>query len=220
MRIKNKKTILKIIMLGAIASAIVSLFVPNVTFDYLDVLKKNGNEYPEVYCKIEYSPLIIHFVGYNYEDGENPIVYDRYKILYGLIKTESGKGKGIHFSGTTDYDITNSDNLLVSKAGFDFLTIVGLIFFLVLFSYFCYKIFREDEYNTRYLLYESLLLLVIVIGYPISIYYSYYIIDINNMGFIDSLIFGYGFYLMIVSTVLFFISYLLKKHFFDIKEAK
>ena len=198
----------------AISFAFVSFFVPCISFDYLDVLEKNGYKNPEIYCKIEYSPFIIHFIGYDYRDSENPNINHNYRILYGLIPTQKGKGN-LGFSGTTDYDIAeNNKNLLVSGAVFDFLSIIGLILFIVLFFYFCYNIIRNQEYNTRYLLYEAILMLTLLIIYPVSLYYSYKIIDIKNLGFANSLIIEYGFYMMVVSTILFFTSYLLKKHFF------
>jgi len=219
MQEKNKKTILNIIILMAISFAFISLFAPINCIDYSDVLEQNGYENPDLYWKIEQSIFLKDFSEYDYRYPDSPQEFHRYTIFH-FLKFETGISTG-EFTSISDYDVSseNNKNLQLSNSLINMAGILISFFFFVLFIYFSYKIIKNLENKPgRYILYNAVLFIIIFVSVIISGIYINYLKDVNNLGYMDAWYFGYGFYLMIGSIVLFFMAYFLTRYYLDYKE--
>ena len=220
MQEKNKKTLLKIIFLSAIALMITSIFSPIISFDYSDVLKEYGYNNPDWYWTAEGSLFVDKLSVFTFSEEMNKKVSEfyRYTIL-ALFRIEIGE-KG-DWTEITDYNIdkeTLFSKGLTSMVGFVFSSIL-----LFLFIYFCYSYIKYNyNYNrkNKYLLFLGFVTLILVIFKIIGVYMNIDYHDTQNIGYTNFLTFGYGFYLACIGIFLFFISYFIQYYFLNFSNNK
>jgi len=217
MQDKNKKNILKIIILISISIAIISFFIPMISFDYSDVLKDMGYE-PKLYTKREDSFLFNHISGYDHRDDKPYSEYHRYVFLYFIEFEEGNKDLKDKFFTVTDYDV---ENPILSKGMANVIDISMMLIFFPMFIIFSYLIIRKlNNIKLRNLLYLSIIMFIIIISTISIVYYLYDFIDIDNLGYVNYLNFGHGFYLACASIILLFAAILIQHIFKKNKKLK
>ncbi len=213
MQNKDKKTILNLIIICALAFAIVGFFVPVSSVSYSDVLVENGYEQPDLYWVKSGSLLSDYFSVYDYRDSNKPSEFHRY-TFFNFLKFENGEPSG-EFSSITDYD-SNVENNWEGPLSYSLIRNIEFIFSLLLFLlfiFFCYKIFKNNAFKQNNLiLYLGLVVLVTFFYALFSYYYGTILRDVNNLGYANVLKFEYGFYLTILSIILLLSLYILKKY--------
>jgi len=221
MKEENKKILLNLFVLAGFSLSIVSLFMPVTCFDFSDVYKNTGLEPLEVNYKREnyilLSLLVSHDSEYDYRISEKSPVYERYSFAFN-INFEKGEPTGVFYKYEYYDHASENENILShGSAERSFLTIVCRILFLVLFFYFILKGFKKiQNKSNRYLLYAGFIFMLGTIIMLILIYDSFRVADNLKLGYVDVLTFGYGFYLVVASVALFFISYLFQNHLLGI----
>jgi hypothetical protein len=209
---KNKKFILKLIVIFAIVIATTSLFLPFTSFDLRDYYKENGINY-DAYWKYDMSYVIYHFSTYDntIEAASN---YDKYVILTAIPISETGQFSDKFQSMWANENIPNSS---ITATRISSTTI--LILFLFLFSFLSYQSFKYCILKkTRYLFYSGVIILIGVVCLISYAIITMNIIDSNNFGYNNYRTYGPGFYLMIVSIILFFIAHLMQTYFLKLPE--
>ena len=206
----DKNNILSYLILIALASSIASLFAPTTSLSMLDV-----NEYYEIddfthYWEATGSFFYRTVTGYEIRNSDNPTVL--YNKLHVLIFEFTGGEHPEQFTSTlTDY--YSEENSIISLT---FHNLVYLVFFsiaTIFFVFYYYKTYQNINYKkSKYSLYCGTILLIALIFNIASTYYYNNFVDRQNRGFIYFTKFEYGFYLMIASIVLFFITYFLQTH--------
>ncbi len=222
---KHKKTILRLIVLSAIVLSITAMFTPIACYDGSDVLKElYGIENPEKYIKIELSPLLHHGAGYNFSDPDSPSEHHQYRF-FNLLKFETGKpvtiDSSLYLSTLFDEPYPIEDDLFFSG------NIAGLIYallspiFLFFYAYICYKgIENIGIKKTRYFLHIGILSSIVGIIFIATFYYLINIIDFGNWGLTNFITLGYGFYIGITATVLFFLAYIMQNYYVKYPKEK
>jgi len=193
---KNKKLLLNLIILLAVAFSIVSLFAPVISYDNSPWYNDYGLK-PSEYWKHDYG------IFYNHDlRGDKSV--NVYRILH-IIEFKEGK---IGLSIWDSSIITN----------FSFILISGILLFS-LFSYFCYKSIKVDDHKkTRYLFYAGISMVATISAFILSLHStagSFY-----NSRFPGEVVFklGYGFYCMLAASILFFVAYSIQYYFVDFSE--
>jgi len=215
MKTKNEKVLLNLVVLSAVATAVITVFVPVICWDQSEVLENSGIEHPELYCTLGYSTLSFKYYSiYDYRDKNSLSEYHRYGFLGFAIFESGNQDLTKEFSVITDYDI--KDSSFFSQSVMSMLDAVIPIVWLIFLAYFCYKALRGTSQNKQvYFLYAGLVTLLMLIVKIIGVYLTFEYIDINNQGFTSGLSFGYGFYILTVSIILFFTMFIVQNCFLD-----
>ena len=197
--------------------AISSMFLPIYSFDLSDVLEKNGITDYQVNWKKDMSLIIESYETYDFNLDEEKPVYIRYKFLIFDIYS-SGEDT---FGDYSAYNSFSENNINPNLSGFVLITTTFI--FIGLFLYFIYCIFNKIQKNkTRYYLYCAVLILIILISYILFKRSIFENMDINNLGYLDSLEYGIGFYTYILAIVLLLVAYHLQSYLLqsDLKKVK
>ena len=220
MKEKDKKLLLKLIVIVAIAIGFLYLFVPSFFIDFSDLSKYSGVENPEKYVKIEYAPFLIHEIAYDFSNSDDPSEYHIYYFL-NILKFETGEARDIsspHMQNPDIYYINKSSNFINI---FYMSTFLALIIVPILIFYFLYKGFKSiDNKKTKYFLYAGFVNLIVFVFYITAYFYFIKSMDIYNLGYTSFINIGYGFYLVIISIILFFFAYILQNYYIKYQKEK
>jgi len=222
MQEKNKKLLLNLVILFAIAFFIAIFFAPITSINYSDVLEKNGYENPNLYWKYEKGFFLRCYSIYN-KDKNNPSEYYRYSDELDLFSFEFGdktlSDSFNEFSFYRSYRSNRDNHLSIFMYGIS--GILFLIFGIVFFSYLCYNGIKSINIKkSNYFLYLGTLYLFAFIFYCILSYYFYDFMDVKNLGYADVFTFEYGFYINIASIILFFIAFFIQQYFLVFPDEK
>jgi len=219
MKNEHKEILLNLIVLAAVAIAIVSLFVPIIGVDYSDIEKNMGIE-DFSYVKTYYGPLTAHIIVSDSLESDDAHEYHTY-WFFGFFKFETGtpiEYESAHLKNPYDFYITASNNYLYLLFVSFFM---GMSIYPFLFIYFSYRgIQNIDIKKTKYFLYLGIVNLISLISFLIGGYFLVNSFDVNNVGYVNFITFQYGFYLVITSVILFFLSYIMQNYFIDYSEKK
>lgn len=219
MQEKKQKILLHLIILTAIAMSIASSFTPIIKFDYSDVLEEYGYETSDQFWVLERFLFFSKISVYDLRDtiDEKGREYYKYSFAGITIFTSGQKGDWIVL---TDYNVDHE--ILISRSLGSMIELVLTPTFLILFIYFLYKIVNNNcssiYRKNIFLLYLCLFLLLILIATIFGFYSSVVYSDSQNLGFTSFIHFGYGFYLICASIILFFIAYIIQFYFFKISK--
>lgn len=219
MKEKDKKILLNMIVLVAISLGFISLFAPTISNDYSDLLKKLGTENPEKYTKHEITPILIHSIAYDFSNPDNPSEYHIYNFFQ-FLKFETGTPRETDYAHETNPDLYYINQASNFSNIFVMFYIIASITFPLLLIYFIYKGIKNIYNKTRYFLYVGSIILISVVIFMVGMYYSINSLDIYNLGYIDITTIEYGFYLGIVTIVLFFLAYILQNYYLEYPKEK
>ena len=218
MQNKNKKILLNLVFISAIALGITSLFVPTTRIDYSDLYEDSGYTNIERYAVLESSPILTRYVEYDFSKSNAPSENHRYSILT-IFHFESGEPVKIKAS----VYLNDTDYVIESYGLIDMFSMIYVVFEIVLTAILfllLYRGFKNMYQKNRYFLYLGLVSLVIFVLTIIAIYYTENLADINNLGYTNYLTFQYGFYLGIVAIILFFTAHILQNYFIEHTEQE
>jgi len=209
----SKKLTFEITILIAVAFLISSSFISNFSFNSSDLSADR-----ETHWKIDFSPLIVFGV----EDDSRIIgeVYDpEYEFFSILIFIIHTNGTSKAFDTVGDY--SKSLNLPVSGAVFSYiLSLLTLILIASLFYFFYKGTIQINLKKTNNFLYVGLILLFLFIFEFFAVYTMISSFDFMNLGFTNYIRFEYGFYLGIISCVLFLLAYFLQDYLLDFPKTE
>jgi hypothetical protein len=216
---KNKKLLLNLIVLSAIACAVVSVLAPCISLDLSNLLEEYGYEDPDYYHIIEVSPVIWHVTTHDFRDPSNPTIGHEY-IFLNLLTFGDGKGIDINTIVVKDPKVYFGESNSIINVLSIIYVILDVLVFSLFFYFFYMGIKNIGVKKTRYFLYSTILGVIILVLFVIGSYYVFDIIDLDNLGYIYFVNFGYGFYLGILSIILFFIVYIIQQYFWIFSEEK
>ena len=206
----DKKFILNIMVITAIASTILACILPYFSFNLLDVYK-NYEDTPRYPWEIECSLLTKELRVYDNTGNNKELVYESYQICI-IYNFETGELP-------TDLKETKEDssgNYFFPSMIFFLIVIVPVYILINFFAYFSIKSFKDcGNKKTKYFLYAGITLLIIVLLNLAQVYNSYSSLDVDNLGYVNSIKFEYGFYLLIMSIILFFTAYFTQDYLVD-----
>jgi hypothetical protein len=212
----DKKFIFNLTVLAAIASTFVACVVPIYSFYILDVYNDHDIAFPYSPWRVDNSYLVYRFTIYDKAniDFKNP-TYDSYAICH-FLRYETGERS----------DELRYFNEKITEEPFSYILNNSIVFILrfallLLFVFICYKIIRDKRINNaKYYLFAGLTTLIILISFIIGVFNFYISIDEPGLGYTNYIKFEYGFYLAVLSTILFFIAYFIQVYPIDIKKEK
>lgn len=211
MQEKDKKLLLKLIVIFAFIFGFLSLFIPSFCVDYSDYYEKIGITNPETYSILESAPFYWHYVRYDFRNPENPLEEHTYNF-FNIFKFQTGKTVDIEtsFTYTEDLYLDKSSNIFITISS---IYMASQAIIAALFIYVFYKGIKNIETKNRYFLYMVILIIISIIFYTIGVYYHESVKDINNLGYTSFITIQYGFYLGLISLILFFFAYILQNHY-------
>ena len=220
MKNKDKKLMLNLFVLIAIALTIASIFTPSLSSNSLDYYEKGGFTYNDVGFKWVVDSSII-FSRWTVSIGN--ITAAKY-FIFGFFPYETELWKEVNLEGLQimSYDLISED---VAPSSNILITGILLIIFtlLISFFYFYYRGIKNcSRKKTRYFLYDGIIVLFIAIISFFVFNFSLNLIESNKtwLELTDYIKFEYGFYYMIISSVLFFSAFVLQNFFIDYSEDK
>lgn len=221
MKNKDKKFVLNLFALIAVALTIASIFTPLYSSDALDHFKDMGYEYED----ISFRWLV-----------ESSILYSRWNIaignitgikyfIFGIFPYETQEFKEINIEGLqlSSYELISEGVEPQSNMTIIIISLLISVLLLISFFYFCYKGIKSCvRKKTRYLLYAGFISFFITFGSLFVFYFNLNFIQSKNdwLHFTDYVKLEYGFYYMIISIILFFIAFILQNYFVDYTEDK
>jgi len=218
MQEKNKKTILNIIIIFSISLTTASLFTPILKFDYSDVLTAHGYENPEWYWTYESTVFYSHRTEYYFGENTNekPSEYHFYKIFHGMFNIESGKSSAVIVS-----EYNRGESPFISNTITQMITMILAVIFLFSGVYFIYKGIKLCFIKkNKYFLYIGIICLIGLTGFILASYYDFYFADSNNLGYINFIQPGYGFYLFCIAIALMFMAYIIQSYYLDLPKEE
>lgn len=218
MQDKNKKNILSMVALLALALLIVSLFLPVLTLDYSTILEKNGYNKPDLYWRMDKYFAFIHYSVYDKRDVKNQSEFHRYKFFnFFIIETGDHSIKD-EFSPISTYEKTSTEQsyLFTEKTAAMTWFVFGIVTFL-LCLFFCYRGIRYCTVKkTKDFLFLFIIGLIFSFVYITLNYFSNDFADVNNLGYNKYMTFEFGFYLFYLSIFLFFVVFIVQNYFLDL----
>ncbi len=221
MKNKDKKFVLNLFALIAVALTIASIFTPLYSSDTFDYYKDMGYEYEDISFRWIVESSIL-FSRWNIAIGNMTGV--KY-FIFGIFPYETEEFKEMNIEGLqlASYELISEDVEPRSNMVVIVISLLISILLLASFFYFCYKGIKSCvRKKTRYLLYAGFISFFITFGSFFVFYFSLNLIESKNdwLQFTDYFKFEYGFYYMIVSIILFFIAFVLQNYFIDFSEDK
>ena len=211
----SKKIVFDLIIFITIAFAVVSLIIPHYFFNSSDLYDNR-----EYYWKNEISPLLDHTIADDSKidnDLAYPL-YESYSFPGGIVIYMEGAPP---FNQAFDDYSSGGFPLPTSAAQYRFVNLVGTMTLLVLFIYFSYGVVKEyRNKKTRYFLYIGILVLIWFFCDFFIAHIVYSGLEVYNSGLTNFVKFEYGFYLMIVVSVLFFIAYFMQDYLLDFPKTE
>ncbi len=195
MKNKDKKTLLNVFVLLAVALSIAQFFFP--------VNSVNTNDYPEEFiydAKQENYILLCRFINYNEDGSVNRII---------TMPLYQGQKKGI----TLRQNIQSTSDAVVPVS---MIVSLGMILYS-LFFYFSYKGIKYCGIKkTRFFLYSAITMILNTVSVFLGTFFIF-----DHFGFNTKYIrFELSFYYMMLSIILFSIAYIIQSRFIDYSEDK
>ena len=180
----------------------------------MDLLEDNGYN-QELYTKRDDSLLLDHISGHDNRDEDSYSEYHRYIMFYFFTFETGNKKLSEEFFTVTDYDVEKS---ILSKSTANIIDLSTMLVFFSLFVYLSYRIIKDlNNIKQKDLLLILIIDISIILSTIFIVYYLYDFIDIDNLGYVNYLSFGYGFYFACLSLILFTISYIFHHNFIKLK---
>jgi len=208
---------LKIIVLVTLALGFAVFLNPLFTFDLRDVYENNNYQKPEVLWKSEEGLLYMRYSEYVDDNGDISLLFNHYCIFH-FLNFYSGEKSGL-YQRFSVYEDNEVESIFLSPEIFAISAICIIGIFLPIMLYFYYKGFLlYGEKKTKYFLYIGIMLSVLTTIFPIYLYYLYNLIDGAQIGFFNNLKIGYGYYLLVTTTILFFIIHFIQSRFLNLEK--
>jgi len=213
MKNRSKKNLLNIIVLAAISFFVVSNFAPSFSMSSKDLLEDFGYEKIDNYVDINYYYFFSIYKTFDntksHSNEENIVRYNFmimhcYSVI--LYEEETTGGMSDPFQGL----VSASEKPSAIRSVIDVIVSFFSVFLVFFYIYFCYKNFRYiGKEKNRYPLYASFLGFVIIIGFYIAVIR---LLAFFNPYFPNYIKLAYGFYCMIISSILFLVTYILQNY--------
>jgi len=222
MQEKNKKNLLNLIVLVAIALLLVSSFLPMFCIDYSDIQKDIGNEDPKKYSKVDASLFLWHYSEFDFTNPNSSYEFHSYR-LFNLISFKTGEPVDIESNLIFKEDqegFVNRGDVIFSNNLINIIYAALAPLGLALFFYMSYKGIKNIHFKkTRYFLYIGISASLVIIAFFVLFYYYLYIADFYNWGYTNYMTFDYGFYTAITSVVLFLTAFFIQKYLIYYKKT-
>ena len=219
MKEKNKKNILQILLITAVASFVASQFSPIICFSYSDMMyKKEGYTYVSLDWGLEYYNLFYHsyYNDYRLIDFEGGIQSNhKWFILYLYrIEIEEGERVGLGSDPLWYAKSVPAEEHLSSL----FLLVMFYAFMLISF-YYTFKSLKDfGKKKTKAPLYASMSSSLTLVFLSYGTYLQMNSHDIHNQGRANYLTTGYGFIYEFIAIILLLVVYFLQSKMYFIEE--
>ncbi len=222
MKNKDKKTILNLVALAAVAFSVATLFTPVASWNLLDIYKDAGVDNPcefgLSYWSTEVSTLFIRLK----HTDDNITVYNHLFFAFIPIASEGWEQRYIGESKVTNYEFSIDPQVPSSRATTVMSTIVFGVVLLVLLLYTTLKGFKYCEVKkTKWFFYSGFITISMGIGLLITVFFDINYFDNWPHGnYTDYIRLEYGFFYIVISSVLFFTAYIIQNYFIDFSKDK
>ena len=206
----NKKFLLNVIVISAVALSIAAIFTPISSFDMLDYYDSKDIQDPESHWSLHSYFFLAH---YTFNKGSRTA--ERYGIFHVL------------YYDTPEWGELNSGGNLVAKYGSvpssNALNVMSFLVFgalgLFAYFYFCFKSLKVcGKKKTKFFLYSGIIGLAVISSSIISLNFN--LNFLYNSSLSDFIRLDYGFYYIVIASVLFIIAYFTQTYLVDFSEEK
>jgi len=208
MQNKHKKNIIDIMILLGIATTIVALFVPIISNDFSEIVTDQGFSDPDVYWKTERSLLYdhLHLVDAREQSTGGFHIYRIFKYF----NFRSGDAELIKEAPNfASFDLDESGNY--STGPIDLFTSVAVLISIIIFLFLAYTGYKSYGIKkTYYFLIVFIGDVLLLLGFLFLTYTGALSRDLYDYDFVKYIHLSYGFYLGILSMVIFLTLFLVQ----------